>query len=134
MERGLTRAFYTILGIFLACLLPSFVMIYIINFCDHCDCIFIHWMRDLQFLFPLVNCWLNQFLYAWKIRNFRRAISAVLCKTVSYEVSTPQIVNTNGIIADDSNTVDEMELIPLDPGSLRMTAIAEIGETNQIMF
>jgi len=110
------------------------VMIYIINFCDHCDCIFIHWMRDLQFLFPLVNCLLNQFLYAWKIRNFRRAISAMLCKTVSYEVNTPQIVNTNGIIADDSNSVDEMELIPLDPGSLRMTAIAEIGETNQITF
>lgn len=135
MERGLTRAFYVILGIFLVCLLPSFVMIYIINFCDHCDCIFIHWLRDLQFLFPLVNCSLNQFLYAWRIRSFRRAISAVLCKTVSYEVSTPQIVNTNGIIADDSNSVDAgVELIPLDPGSLRMAAIDEIGETNQITF
>lgn len=135
MERGLTRAFYVILGIFLVCLLPSFVMIYIINFCDHCDCIFIHWLRDLQFIFPLVNCSLNQFLYAWRIRSFRRAISAVLCKTVSYEVSTPQIVNTNGIIADDSNSVDAgVELIPLDPGSLRMAAIDEIGETNQITF
>ena len=134
MERGLTRAFYIILGIFLVCLLPSFVMIYIINFCDHCDCIFIHWLRDLQFLFPLVNCSLNQFLYAWRIRSFRRAISAVLCKTVSYEVSTPQFVNTTGIIADDSNSVDGVELIPLDPGSLRMTAIDEIGETNQITF
>lgn len=135
MERGLTRAFYIILGIFLVCLLPSFVMIYIINFCDHCDCIFIHWLRDLQFLFPLVNCSLNQFLYAWRIRSFRRAISAVLCKTVSYEVSTPQIVNTDGIIADESNSVDAgVELIPLDPGSLRMAAIDEIGETNQITF
>jgi len=44
-------------------------------------------------------------------------------------------MNTNGLIADDSaNSVDEMELIPLDPGSLRMMAIDEIGETNQITF
>ena len=131
MERKLTRAFYTILGIFLVCLLPSFVMIYIINFCAECDCIFIHWLRDLQFLFPLVNCSLNQFLYAWKSRNFRRAISAVLCKTVSYQVNTP-IINTDGLVASDSNSADEMELIPLDPGNLCIMAINEIGETNQI--
>lgn len=134
MERKLTRAFYTILGIYLVCLLPSFVMIYIINFCDECDCMFIHWLRDLQFLFPLINCSLNQFLYAWKIRNFRRAISAVLCKTVSYQVNA-QLVNTDGIIAADSNSAaDEMELIPLDPGNLHIMAMDEIGQTHQITF
>lgn len=131
MERNLTRAFYTILGIFLVCLLPSFVMIYIINFCDECDCTIIHWLIDLQFLFPLVNCSLNQFLYAWKSRNFRRAISAVLCKTVSYQVNAP-VINTDGLVASDSNSADEMELIPLDPGNLRITAINDIGETNHI--
>ena len=133
MERSLTRAFYTILGIFLVCLLPSFIIIYIINFCDECDCMFIHWLRDLQFLFPLVNCSLNQFLYAWRIRNFRRAISAVLCKTVSYQVNAP-IINNDALIAVDSNSADEMELIALDPGNLHTMAIHEIGETNPMNF
>ena len=135
MERNLTRAFYTILGIFLMCLLPSFVMIYIINFCDECDCTFVHWMRDLQFLFPLVNCSLNQFLYVWRVRNFRRAISAVLCKRVSYQVNDQLIGgNNNGIIASDSNSVDEVELIPLDPTNLCTMNMDEMGQTHQITF
>lgn len=52
MERKLNRAFYTILAIFVACLFPSLVMIYVISFCDTCHCKFIHWLRDLQFLLP----------------------------------------------------------------------------------
>lgn len=133
MERSLNRAFYTILGIFVVCLFPSLVMIYIINFCDTCDCTFIHWLRDLQFLFPLVNCALNQFLYAWKSRNFRRAIAAVLCKTISYEVTVPSL-SPNGIVSITSKSTDEMELIPLDPVNLLSTATDGSGQINDNIF
>ena len=130
MERSHNRAFYTILGIFVLCLFPSLVMIYIINFCDTCNCNFIHWLRDLQFLFTLVNCSLNQFLYAWKSRNFRRAISAVLCKTVSYEITVPSL-SSNGIVSISSKPTDEIELIPLDPVNLLTMAADDLGEINE---
>lgn len=134
LEKKLTRAFYIILGIFLMCLLPSFVMIYIIIFCDECDCTLVHWMRDLQFIFLLLNCSLNQFLYAWRARNFRKAISAVFCKTVSYQVNAELAGNNNGIIAADSNSADVIELIPLDSTKLSPMPIEEMGQTNQFSF
>ena len=133
MERSLNRAFYTILGIFMVCLFPSLVMIYIINFCDTCNCTIIHWLRDLQFLFPLVNCSLNQFLYAWKSRNFRRAISAMLCKTVSYQVTIPSL-SPGGIISVNSKSTDEIGLIPLDPVNLLITTTDGLGEVNANHF
>lgn len=130
MEKSLNRAFYTILGIFVICLFPSLVMIYIINFCDACNCTFIHWLRDLQFIFPLVNCSLNQFLYAWKSRNFRRAISAALSGTVSYEVTVPSLSPT-GIVTISSKHRDDMELLPLDPVNLLTPTTEGLGEVNE---
>lgn len=82
MEKKLTNAFYLIITFFILCLIPSCVMIYIVNFCDReCDCTFVHWLRDLQFLLTLVNCGMNQFLYAWRMPAFRRAIVAIFVKS-----------------------------------------------------
>ena len=94
MEKQVTRAFNLILGFFILCLIPSCIMIYTINLCDACDCTLIHWLRDLQFLLTLVNCSINQFLYAWRMPNFRKAIVAILCgksATINHSVipSTP---------------------------------------------
>ena len=105
-------------------------MIYIINFCDACNCTLIHWLRDLQFIFPLVNCSLNQFLYAWKSRNFRRAISAALSGTVSYEATVPSLSPT-GIVAISSKHRDDMELLPLDPVNLLTPTTEGLGEVNE---
>lgn len=79
MEKQVTRAFNFIIIFFILCLIPSCIMIYIINLCDACDCTVIHWLRDLQFLLTLVNCSMNQFLYAWRMPHFRKAIVAILC-------------------------------------------------------
>lgn len=121
MERSLNRGFYIILGIFLVCLFPSVVMMYIVNFCDTCSCTLVHWFRDLVCLFPLVNCSLNQFLYAWKNRNFRRAIATVLCKRASYDVTSPPLT-PNGIMATiNSRPTEILDPITLDPVNLLTT-------------
>ncbi|XP_068708557.1 adenosine receptor A2b-like [Montipora capricornis] len=129
MERKLNRAFYTILGIFLACLIPSAVMMYIISFSDNCSCTLVHWFRDLDCLFPLVNCSVNQFLYAWKSRNFRRAVTTVFCKTASYEVTSPPLTPNGTVSTINSKRADELEpesMIALDPVRLlRATAMDE---------
>ncbi|EDO34989.1 predicted protein [Nematostella vectensis] len=77
-ERVLTNSFLVMLVSFCLCMTPAFVMAYVINFCDTCSCDVIHWLRDLHFIFPLVNSAVNQFLYPWRMRNFRKAISSIL--------------------------------------------------------
>ena len=112
MEKQLTRAFNLILMFFILCLVPSCVMIYIINLCDECDCIFIHWLRDLQFLLTLVNCSMNQFLYAWRMPNFRRAIAAILCsKSVAPRYTIPPSPIRITIAGNQSNRTETQEYI-----------------------
>ncbi|KAL9970462.1 hypothetical protein ACROYT_G022840, partial [Oculina patagonica] len=46
-EKKMAKALVIVLGLFLACFLPSCVCIYIINLCSTCNCVFIHWIRDV---------------------------------------------------------------------------------------
>lgn len=68
-----TNSLLLIIISFVICVFPSCVMVYVLNFCQTCSCILIHWFRDLQFLFFLVNAASNQFLYAWRMRSFQQA-------------------------------------------------------------
>ena len=77
-ERKTTKTLFVTLGLFLACYLPSCVCIYIINFCSTCDCLFIIWARNIQWVLVLANSSVNPFVYAWKLRNFRKAFKRIL--------------------------------------------------------
>ena len=76
-EEKNTMSFILIIISFLACAVPSLVMIYVINLCYTCSCVLIHWFTDLQYLFLLVNSASNQFLYAWRMRSFRKAFQTI---------------------------------------------------------
>ena len=76
-EKKVTISLLLIIISFLACALPSLVMIYVINLCSTCNCVLIHWFRDLQYLFLLLNSATNQFLYAWRMRSFRAAFRTI---------------------------------------------------------
>lgn len=111
MEKSLTRAFHLIITFFILCLIPSCVMIYIVNFCHKdCDCTLVHWLRDLQFLLTLVNCAVNQFLYAWRMPTFRKAITAVLFKSRSpslHRIVMPHFPNRITISSNSGERVVE---------------------------
>ena len=77
-ERKTTRTLLVALGLFLACYLPSCVCIYIINSYSTCDCLFIIWARNIQWVLVLANSSVNPFVYAWKLRNFRKAFKSIL--------------------------------------------------------
>lgn len=77
-EKKTTKTLFVALGLFLACYLPSCVCIYIINFCSACDCSLINWARDIQWVLVLANSSVNPFVYAWKLRNFRKAFKNIL--------------------------------------------------------
>ena len=73
----MTTSFLLIIISFLTFAVPSLVMIYVINLCNSCSCVLIHWFRDLQYQFLLINSASNQFLYAWRMRSFRKAFQTI---------------------------------------------------------
>ena len=77
-ERKTTKTLFVALVLFLACYLPSCVCIYVINFCPTCDCLLINWARNIQWVLVLANSSVNPFVYAWKLRNFRKAFKSIL--------------------------------------------------------
>ncbi|XP_048582249.1 histamine H2 receptor-like [Nematostella vectensis] len=56
--------FQIMLMAFLVSYVPASVMIYVMNLCDACSCLVIHWLRDIQFIFL-------------RLPSFRRALTAL---------------------------------------------------------
>ena len=77
-EKKMAKALVIVLGIFLACFLPSCVCIYIINLCSTCNCVFIHCIRDAQLLLVMANSGVNPFVYPWRMQHFREAFKTIL--------------------------------------------------------
>ena len=77
-EKEVTKTLLIVLMFFLACYLPSCVCIYIVNLCSTCDCVFIHWVRDIQFVLVMANSGVNPFVYAWRLQSFRKAFRSIL--------------------------------------------------------
>ncbi|XP_028418022.1 histamine H2 receptor-like [Dendronephthya gigantea] len=62
----------------LGCYGPSAIFIYTMSFCETCSCEALHWFRDLQFLFVLLNSSVNFFCYGLRSRRFRKAFATIL--------------------------------------------------------
>lgn len=119
LERLLTKAFLLILGFFVICYAPACAMIYVINFCNaSCNCELIHWFRDAQFLLTLLNCSLNQFLYAFRMPDFRRAFwKLIKCsKSYRYDINWQNVAEPNSPVAVNGGSfkvVEELQLYNL---------------------
>ncbi|XP_031565868.1 alpha-1B adrenergic receptor-like isoform X2 [Actinia tenebrosa] len=77
-EKKLTKVLASILVCYICCFIPACVLIFTMNLCSSCSCEVIHWMRDVQFWFILLNSAVNPYLYAWRIPHFKRAIVNIL--------------------------------------------------------
>ena len=78
-ETKMSRLYLMILLFFVGIYVPSVVMIYILHFCESCDCTFRHVLRDLSFLLISANSCVNPFLYAFRVGNFRLSLTRVFC-------------------------------------------------------
>jgi ABC-type sulfate transport system permease component len=78
MEMKVTKMFIIVLIAMLCCYGPSTLLIYIMNFCESCSCTELHWFRDLQFLFVLMNSSVNFWCYALQSPRFRNAFTKIL--------------------------------------------------------
>lgn len=120
-EQKATNSLLMIAVAFILCSFPSCVMVYIINLCHTCNCVLIHWLRDLQFLFILINSASNQFFYAFRMRSFKRAfmtISAIAWlvdkfgrQELSLNYPTPQ--------QSQSDSTPSQELKVSSPGAMQ---------------
>lgn len=77
-EKRITKAYLVVLAVFLACYVPSCIMIYLMNLCRSCSCDLIHWFRDAQFILVTINSLINPFVYAFRLQNIRRAVITIL--------------------------------------------------------
>ena len=81
-EKKITKTLLIILALFLAFYLPSCICIYIINLCTTCNCVFIHWVQDIQFVLVMMNSCVNPFVYAYRLESYRKAFKSILtCRT-----------------------------------------------------
>ena len=78
MEAKVTKMFIVVLIAMLCCYGPSTILIYIMNFCESCSCTTLHWFRDLQFIFVLMNSSVNFWCYALQSPRFRNAFTKIL--------------------------------------------------------
>jgi preprotein translocase subunit SecG len=77
-ERKITKMFLVVLVAMLSCYGPSTVLIYVMSFCETCQCNTLHWFRDLQFLFVIMNSSVNFYCYAIRSPRFRNAFKHIL--------------------------------------------------------
>lgn len=78
MEQKITKMFLVVLIAMLCCYGPSTVFIYVMSFCETCKCKTLHWFRDLQFLFVIMNSSVNFYCYAIRSPRFRNAFKHIL--------------------------------------------------------
>ena len=94
-EKQITKTLVIVLGLFLAFYLPACICIYIINFCTDCDCVFIHWVRDIQFVLVMANSGVNPFVYAWRLENYRKAFKSFLsCHACMERLRSISVLNS----------------------------------------
>lgn len=78
LENKLIKLYMMMLGIFLFCFVPSCAFIYVLYFCLVCNCITIHWLRDVSFLLVLTSSSLNPVLYSLRMKAFRKAFISMV--------------------------------------------------------
>ena len=77
-EKKITNTLIIVMLLFLTFYLPSFIIIYIINLCTDCDCVFIHWMGDIQYLLLMAISAVNPFVFPWRLKRLRRVFRNIV--------------------------------------------------------
>ncbi|XP_032236598.2 octopamine receptor 1 [Nematostella vectensis] len=119
-ERKVTKTFLIVIAIFVACFLPALILIYIINFCENCHCLFIHVARDVNYLLILCNSSINPYLFGWKLQTYRSAFFKIMCGQ--------RFGNRVNSISDSlSNAANLRTAESTGPGKVRLATHGVIG-------
>jgi len=109
LENKLMKLYMMMLGIFLFCFVPSCAFIYVLYFCSVCDCITVHWLRDMSFLLVLSSSSLNPVLYSLRMKAFRKAFKSMVNikrKRVKVDIHLDQ----PGISAENPDKAEDVSI------------------------
>ena len=76
-EKQVTKAFLLILLLFASIYIPTVIMIYLLQFCNSCNDIVVHVLRDLQFVLISINSCMNPFVCCIRLKYYRKSIVAL---------------------------------------------------------
>ena len=80
MEKKVTRVFLVILFVYVFTYVPATILIFILHFCESCDCTVRHVFRDFSFLLISFNSCVNPFICTIRLKHFRQSISSLYRK------------------------------------------------------
>ena len=80
-QKKISRLYLLMLSYFVGVYIPAVVMIYILYFCESCNCTFRHVLRDVSFLMISANSCINPCIYAIRVKTFRKSLMAMFVAT-----------------------------------------------------
>ena len=129
-EKKVTRAFLIILLLFICTYTPAIIMIYILHFCEQCNCTLRHVLRDLQFLIVTANSAMNPFVCAIRLRAFRQSILVLLrCRGRKVKYLTKYGKDKRGessVSTSDEKITHDKGNVNLDLNSTQETKVTEV--------
>ena len=78
LEAKVTEMFLIVLIALLCCYGTSTIVMYLVNFCDSCNCATLHWFRDIHVQFIVLNSSINFFCYALRSARFQNAFAKLV--------------------------------------------------------
>ena len=78
LEERVNKSFLVMLFMFLMTYLPSTTMTMYMNFCTHCHCASIYWLRDLTFLCILSSALWRPLYFMLRMQNISREVKNTL--------------------------------------------------------
>lgn len=79
-EKKVTMMLFYMILTFVVTYFPATIMIYILEFCDHCSCFNRHIVRDVVFLLTSSNICCNPFILTSRLKNIRLSLKALVTK------------------------------------------------------
>ena len=95
-ESKVAKTLSIVLLTFLVSFVPACVIIYLLNFCLSCNCLLVHWLRDIQKLTISLNSAVNPYLYAWRLPQFKKAFLKLLHLQRAQAQVNPALVSSVG--------------------------------------
>ena len=84
-EKKSSNAFMLILILYMCCYSPAVIMLLMVQFCDKCDCILQHVLRDVQFLLILGSSTVVPSVCVLRLKTFRKAITNIIGAILEYK-------------------------------------------------
>ena len=120
-EKKVTRTFLWILLLFIATYAPAIIMIYILHFCESCNCDFRHALRDLQFLLISSNSCMNPFVCTIRLKQFRKSMVALLPHRCVFSKSVEIVASQN---------TDVTSLPDIEPADNNVATVSALPKKN----